>query len=176
VSPKSRVLRGEARALSSGLPSGVGPCLALLEEVDEDGGVLVTVAGSCATRAHVSSHLDPLEVRQAAARHAAALVLVGAAGGRPVLIGLIEERLRSVPPPALSPETRTQPSGPDIEQPIARVDGRSVAITGQYEVVLRCGKASITLQEDGTVVVRGTRVETDADGVNRIKGASVRIN
>jgi hypothetical protein len=150
--------------------------LAVLEGVEEDGGVLVAVSGSRAIRARVSSHLDPVEVRWAATKRATALVLVGSAGGHPVLIGLIEERLRSVPRPAPAPETSTQPSGPGIEPPIARVDGRSVTITGQDEIVLRCGKACITLQKDGTVIVRGTRVETDADGVNRIKGASVRIN
>jgi hypothetical protein len=59
---------------------------------------------------------------------------------------------------------------------VAVVDGRRVAIEGMDEVVLVCGKASITLRRNGRIVVRGTQVETDADGVNRIKGASVRIN
>ncbi len=68
-------------------------------------------------------------------------------------------------------------AGPGAGWPeVAEVDGKRVCIEGADEVVLVCGKASITLRRTGRIVVRGTHVETDADGVNRIKGASVRIN
>ena len=40
----------------------------------------------------------------------------------------------------------------------------------------RCGKASITLRRNGRVLIRGFRVETRAEAVNRIKGGSVQIN
>ena len=36
--------------------------------------------------------------------------------------------------------------------------------------------ASITLRRNGRLVVRGAYVETRAEGVNRIKGGSVKIN
>jgi hypothetical protein len=58
----------------------------------------------------------------------------------------------------------------------AVVDGKRVVIDAQDEVVIRCGKASITLRRNGRVVIRGTYVETRAEGVNRIKGGSVQIN
>jgi hypothetical protein len=57
-----------------------------------------------------------------------------------------------------------------------RVDGRRVELEGHEEVVLRCGEASITLRRDGRVEIRGTSVETDAVGTNRIKGGVVEIN
>lgn len=44
------------------------------------------------------------------------------------------------------------------------------------ELVLRCGQASITLRRNGRVLINGTHVETQAEGVNRIKGGSVQIN
>jgi len=58
----------------------------------------------------------------------------------------------------------------------ARLDGERVVLEGRREVVLRCGEASITLRSDGKVLLRGAYVETYAKGVNRIKGASVKIN
>ncbi|MCC6418741.1 MAG: hypothetical protein IT429_10940, partial [Gemmataceae bacterium] len=44
------------------------------------------------------------------------------------------------------------------------------------EIVLRCGKSSITLRKDGKVVVLGAEVVSRASGTNKIKGAAVRIN
>lgn len=58
----------------------------------------------------------------------------------------------------------------------ARIDGKRVVITGEEEVELRCGEASITLSKSGKLVIRGASVETRARGTNRIKGGSVQIN
>jgi hypothetical protein len=46
----------------------------------------------------------------------------------------------------------------------------------QDRMVLRCGKASLTLTRDGKVLIRGTKVLNRASGVNRILGGSVQIN
>ncbi|WP_224363361.1 DUF6484 domain-containing protein [Hyalangium versicolor] len=58
----------------------------------------------------------------------------------------------------------------------ALVDGERVVIRGQEEVVLECGKASITLRRDGKIVLRGADILTVASGVQRIKGGKVQIN
>jgi len=58
----------------------------------------------------------------------------------------------------------------------AKVDGESIVVTGRRDVVLRCGKASITLTHAGKVLIQGTYVSTHSKGVNRIKGGSVQIN
>jgi hypothetical protein len=58
----------------------------------------------------------------------------------------------------------------------ARLDGERVVLEGKREVVLKCGDASIVLRSDGRMILRGAYVETYAKGVNRIKGASVKIN
>jgi len=41
---------------------------------------------------------------------------------------------------------------------------------------LRCGCASLMMSEDGKVVIKGTEVVSRARGVNKIKGAAVKIN
>jgi hypothetical protein len=73
-----------------------------------------------------------------------------------------------------SAPTRVEVGGPSA--PDALVDGKRVVIEAADEIVLRCGKASITLRRNGRVVIRGVYVETRAEGVNRVKGGSVQIN
>lgn len=58
----------------------------------------------------------------------------------------------------------------------AIVDGRRVVIEACEELVLRCGKASIVLCKDGKLLLSGTYVRSQAQGVNRIQGGSVQIN
>jgi hypothetical protein len=57
-----------------------------------------------------------------------------------------------------------------------RVDGESVFIEAGKEIVLRCGKASLTLTRAGKVMIRGAYVLSRSTGVNRIRGASLQIN
>lgn len=58
----------------------------------------------------------------------------------------------------------------------ARIDGRRVLIEGAEEIVLQCGKASLTLRRDGKIVLRGVNVVSEADQVQRIRGGTVKIN
>lgn len=58
----------------------------------------------------------------------------------------------------------------------ADVDGARVRICARDEVVIQCGKASITLRRNGRIVIRGTYVATDSAGTNRIRGGQVRVN
>jgi hypothetical protein len=56
------------------------------------------------------------------------------------------------------------------------VDGKSVCLEADSEIVLKCGKASITLTSAGKVIIRGEYVVTHSSGENRIRGGSVSIN
>ncbi len=58
----------------------------------------------------------------------------------------------------------------------ARVDGERVALTAEKELILTCGKASITLTAAGKILIRGTYLLTRSSGLNRIRGGSVEIN
>ncbi|MFC6296612.1 hypothetical protein GNF76_08170 [Pseudomonas sp. CCM 7893] len=77
--------------------------------------------------------------------------------GRPLVIGRIQ-RLETTPPA------------------IAHLDGERLEFTAEREIVLRCGKASITLTREGKVLIRGTYLSSRSSGVNRVKGGSVQIN
>jgi uncharacterized protein involved in type VI secretion and phage assembly len=55
-------------------------------------------------------------------------------------------------------------------------DGETLTLTADKEIVLRCGKASITLTRAGKILSRGAYLLNRSSGVNRIKGGSVQIN
>jgi hypothetical protein len=71
---------------------------------------------------------------------------------------------------ALSTTARALP-GLRIEE----VDGRLVVVADR-EVELRCGRATIVLAPDGTIRIKGTNLLSSASALNRIRGASVKIN
>jgi hypothetical protein len=58
----------------------------------------------------------------------------------------------------------------------AEVDRQRLVLTADQEVVLRCGKSSITLTRAGKILIRGAYLLSRSSGVNRIKGGSVQIN
>lgn len=64
-----------------------------------------------------------------------------------------------------------QPATPEVE-----ADGERLVIEAGREMVLRCGKASITMTADGRVTIRGTQVLSRSEGPNRVQGASVQLN
>ena len=69
-----------------------------------------------------------------------------------------------------SAPTDATPS-PDVE-----ADGERLVFSAEKEIVLRCGKSSITLTRAGKILIRGAYVLTRSSGVNRIQGGSVQIN
>ena len=49
-------------------------------------------------------------------------------------------------------------------------------IESRDQIVIRCGKSSITLMSDGKIVVKGTKIISRASGENAIKGAQIKLN
>jgi hypothetical protein len=99
-----------------------------------------------------------------------ALLFEGGDPRRPIIMGLIQypERVQ----PTSSERIRSEAQNPlDAE-----VDREQLVLTAKKEIVLRCGKASITLTRAGKVLIRGAYLLSRSSGVNRIKGGSVQIN
>lgn len=55
-------------------------------------------------------------------------------------------------------------------------DGERMVVSAKEQLVLRCGKASITLTKAGKVLIDGSYVSSRSSGVNRVKGGSVQLN
>jgi len=78
---------------------------------------------------------------------------------RPIVLGILQ-----------------RPGRPDPKAMQIELDGETLVLTGKKEIVLRCGKASLTLTRAGKILLRGAYVSSRSSGVNRIKGGSVQIN
>jgi hypothetical protein len=55
-------------------------------------------------------------------------------------------------------------------------DGERLIVSAREQLVLRCGKASITLTSAGKVLIEGSYILSKSSGVNRVKGGSVQLN
>ena len=55
-------------------------------------------------------------------------------------------------------------------------DGEQMRITANERIELRCGKATIVMEKDGHITIRGTYVTSHASAANRIRGGSVNLN
>jgi hypothetical protein len=108
----------------------------------------------------------------------AALMFEGGDPAKPILIGLIHcAELESEAPSERAEEEEAGGSSPETFEALeVEADGEKVVLEAKRELVLRCGKASITLTRAGKILVRGTYVLTRSSGVNRIQGGSVQIN
>lgn len=114
------------------------------------------------------SLLEPMVTRSAVSVTSADVgreVLVAFEAGEtrePFIVGLLWEQ-------GQAPKTQAEPIK-------VKVDGEQVVIEGKKEIVLKCGKASITLTRAGKVLIRGAYLLSRSSGVNRIKGGSVQVN
>lgn len=86
-----------------------------------------------------------------------ALMFEGGDPLRPLIVGRLVEPARGAPPQVFR-------------------DGEVVRVTGGERIELRCGSASLIMEKDGRITLRGTRLVSHASGTNRIRGGSVQLN
>ncbi|MDH6170709.1 hypothetical protein M2282_005884 [Variovorax boronicumulans] len=94
---------------------------------------------------------------------AVVLMFEEADAARPIVMGVI----------------RGSEGWPLAEQPAqveVDADGARMVVSAREQMVLRCGKASITLTRAGKVLIQGSYVLSRSTGVNRVKGGAVQIN
>jgi hypothetical protein len=85
----------------------------------------------------------------------------------PIILGLIQKTGNL--------ETPSNEKSPDQNVDV-RLDGETLTLNADQEIVLKCGKSSITLTRAGKIIVKGAYLSNHSTGVNRIKGGSVQIN
>jgi hypothetical protein len=89
------------------------------------------------------------------------LLCEGADPRRPIIVGCLQRTALSA---AVAGELELE------------VDGERTIVNAQEQLVLRCGKASITLTKAGKILLQGTYVSNRSSGVMRIAGGSVQLN
>ncbi len=135
----------------SGPPKIEGIVLGRLERFDKAGHPCVSFPGSPGVvRAQTTAALS----RQDAGAQVALMFLQGSPA-HPLILGRIVN-------PAVQKE--------------AAIDGERIVLEADKEIVLRCGKASLTLTRAGKVIMKGAHLVSRSSGANKIKGASVQIN
>ena len=89
---------------------------------------------------------------------------------RPIIMGLIQQ------PQATSEIEIDIAEDVKKHQMEANIDGKQVTLTADKEIVLKCGKSSITMTRAGKIIIKGEYLLSRASGANKIKGGSVQIN
>jgi len=87
----------------------------------------------------------------------------------PILVDIMHSPMDHITEPA---STVFEAEGPQD----VTVDGKKIVFVAENEIVLKCGKANITLTKAGKVLIKGEYVLSHSSGDNRIKGGSISIN
>ncbi len=82
---------------------------------------------------------------------------------KPIIMGVLQEDKGSA--------LEQRPGQVEVD-----VDGERLIVTAKEQLVLRCGKASITLTKAGKVLIKGSYLSSHSSGVNRIRGGTVHVN
>ena len=92
---------------------------------------------------------------------------------RPLIMGRLLHPDVEITEPA-----EQEPAAEDLaaDELDVRIDDQRVELAADKEIVLRCGKASITLTRAGKILLRGAYIFSRSTGVNKIKGGSVQLN
>ena len=123
----------------------------------ESGEPLVDFPGN--TTGSLVSARSLVPIRSADAGRKVALTFEDGDPSLPIIMGILQ--------------TIEREAGRPLE---VRLDEESLTLSAKKEIVLQCGKASITLTSAGKVLIRGAYLLSRSSGVNRIKGGSVQIN
>ena len=153
-------------------PSEVGGfCVGQIVHITKDGRALVDYAGNQGGPVEARSVIDEKSNQDNHCQENIPVLLVFENGDPtlPIIVGIVRE--------TLYPSTPLKETAHSVKPPReAILDGRKVSLDAKEEIVLRCGKSSVTLRKDGKIIVKGTQIVSQASGINKIKGASIRIN
>jgi hypothetical protein len=155
-------------------PSTVAPtgmCVGQIIQVTRDGRILVDFPGNPGGLVEARHAGPPLALDSLDADGGVPVLLFLEHGDPrwPIILGVIHDRCE--PPVVHSPPPATVEPARDVV-----VDGQRLMLEATEELVLRCGKSSVTLRKDGKVVIQGMRLVSRATETNRITGGSVAIN
>lgn len=143
-----------------------GIVIGTLSETPDDGQPLVVYPGMPSGQPLAA--ISTADLGDAKSGREVALGFVNGDPAMPIILGLIETAVRQ--------DNATKPETPENQLVDVRIDGNRLTLSAEHEIVLQCGKSSITLTKAGKVILKGAYLSTHSTGVNRIKGGSVQIN
>jgi hypothetical protein len=135
----------------------IGTLLAL---VDDGATPLVSYPGQPGTAALRA--LTTIDLHAAHVGRSAVLLFENGDPTKPIVVGCVREAVSVAD---------AMPGNLELD-----ADGERMLVTAKEQLVLRCGRASITLTKSGKVLIEGAYVSNRSSGVLRLKGGSVEIN
>jgi hypothetical protein len=145
---------------------------AIVDDIAPDGTIRVVVGGESGPRT-AQTLLQFRTAREAADALLGQTVLVLCGpNAAPIIAGKIADTVLT----AQAPLEEAEGSLPRDGTVDVRADKSSVNIVATDEIRLSCGRSSLVLRRDGTVVIRGVKIVSRATDSHRIMGATVAIN
>jgi hypothetical protein len=89
-------------------------------------------------------------------------------------MGIVAQRLWSAE--SAEPPSEAQTRLPVGEAMSVQLDKRQIDLQASDEIRLTCGKSSLVMRRDGTVIVRGVKIVSRATESNKIRGGTVSVN
>jgi hypothetical protein len=149
-------------AKSASIQSQAGVVIGELIALTDEGRTPIVVypeqAGSAALRARSVIDLHSVHIGSAVV-----LMFEGGDLSCPIVMGVLRDSSRGV--------LDQKPGAVEVD-----ADDERLVIRAKEQLVLRCGKASITLTKAGKILIQGIYVLSRSSGVNRIKGGSIQLN
>lgn len=154
------LIEGRCAAPAAAVPAGVviGELIAMK---DEGRTPLVLYPGQPGTAALAAR--STVDLHGAHIGKQVVLMFEGGNAARPIVMGVLREG-DGWPLPE-------RPGQVEVD-----ADGERLVVSAKEQLVLKCGKASITLTAAGKVLIQGAYLLSRSSGVNRIKGGSVQLN
>jgi hypothetical protein len=138
-----------------------------LTGIDEEGRLLFRPEGSDTDPQPVAIGLelsDGALVKAARQQRRALVARTTDPTPRHILVGLVRDRVATK---AVSARPGTLEVG---------LDGETLKLTADRDLVLQCGEAKLTLRKDGKIVLSGSNILSTSRGPHRIKGATIALN
>lgn len=150
-----------------------GVVIGMVMDVSKTGHIDVVFPGNPSDEAIPARATVPLSTRDIGAE--VALIFEGGKPTSPIIVGRLLRPGDDFEDPDDGASEVAMPTAPTK----VSVDGGAeeiVDIVGKEQVVIRCGRASITLTRAGKILLRGAYISSRSSGANRIKGGSIHLN
>jgi hypothetical protein len=149
---------------------GLAPCIGYLAGSNSSGDLLVEHEGTGPKPAKLVRGLSKSELAKEELRgREVLLVFEKGDPNRPIVINLMADPLEGL-------LSLVIPEGQPAGGKEVFLDGEKIILEAQEEIVLKCGLGSITIGKDGKIVIKGTHLVSRSKGLNKVRGATVRIN
>jgi hypothetical protein len=146
----------------------------VVDDISPDGVARVVLSGEERPREASSLVRFPSGSAASEALLGRTVVVVLNQDAAPVILGVVEARVWDTRDPDGS--VQVDAKLPPGQRVAVQADKRQLEFEASDEIRLTCGKSSLVMRRDGTVVIRGVTIISRASQSNKIRGGTVSIN